>query len=137
MEKQSKTELDTKGKTLLHYLVKKIPTVEVEIPSSFPTYSEVVEDLSLPAGRAGNVVQQNGMNTLVDWLKQNSLPAISGLIVTKAKSIPGEGFFSAYQRSPEDREWWKQEVRRVKEFDWSSVLLRFHSNESWTARGYN
>jgi hypothetical protein len=53
------------------------------------------------------------------------MPAITGLIIDKAKKRPGPGFFLLYEQDENDPEfcaWWKAQIRAAKNYDWSHFI---------------
>jgi hypothetical protein len=131
-------ELTRDAKALLTILVETLQTANPEDPHTFITYSDALRRLKIPylGGHAGRILQEGGLDHLAEWVKANSLPAITGLVVRDTERDPGTGFFRFYgKRELDDILWWLDEIRKAKNFDWSpyvgaSTYSTLASNES-------
>jgi hypothetical protein len=90
-------------------------------PDSYLGYKECHDRLGLSqrGGTWGRSLQQQGLNSLADWVLDKQVPAITGLIVDMTSHKPGHGFFTAFNHGKEDFEWWRAEVRHAIAYDWS------------------
>lgn len=120
--------LKRSAQNVLDYLVSVLPAVRPGHPETFKTYGEVHTALGLP-GIPHDLVSQ-GLGDLADALRRAGLPGITGLVITQDKLMPGEGYFSLYGRQPDDFQWWKDEIKRVLDFDWSSYSSRSKPKEA-------
>jgi hypothetical protein len=102
-----------------------LPKVDPDNPSTFISYKEVHTRLKLLqlGSTYGTSLQQQGMNSLGSWIDSHELPAILGLVVEEGSLQPADGFYKAYEKDKNtDFAWWLGEVKKVKEFDWASVV---------------
>lgn len=116
------------GQKLLRALVGYLDggTVDVANPKTFPSYKDILEAMGVTPweeGRLGPQFNNEGGNALFRWLKDNNLPALTGLVVLRHKSIPGGDYFRASGRKLEDYDWWLGEMRKSKDFDWKPYLV--------------
>ncbi len=70
----------------------------------------------------GKSLRMQGLEDLATWIRQNHLPAITGLIVDQTDFRPGEGYFEVYSRPFDDDDWWEDQVRQAITFDWSPYV---------------
>jgi hypothetical protein len=91
---------------------------------SFIGYKELHDSLRLDrkVPHWGKSARLQGLEDLARWLHQADLPAITGLIVNRTNSQPGDGYFELFGRPDGDREWWAKQVRRSIAFDWSPYV---------------
>jgi len=118
------TELDHQGKRLLRLLVDHLPKANPDDPRTYLTYQSIHEIMKIELeGRTyGESLQHHGMNNLGDWTKSTQKPAITGLIINKSTNMPGEGYFKLFDKKKDDFNWWKSEIFKCKNFDWSPWL---------------
>jgi len=85
-------------------------------------YKEVhdLAALSKRGGTWGRSLQRQGLSDLAAWIKENGLPAITGLIVSTIDRKPGPGYFGFFPHTEDDEVWWQNEVRRAISYDWSA-----------------
>jgi len=118
-------DLSRDAKALLTVLVETLWTADPGDPRTFITYSDTLKRLRIPylGGNAGRILQDHGLDQLAEWAKDNQLPAITGLVIRDAERDPGAGFFRFYRkRNPDDLQWWLDEMRKAKAFDWGPFL---------------
>jgi hypothetical protein len=115
---------DEQGLRLLQLLVSMLPNIRPNDPRTFISYKQVhnVLGLSQHGTTFGRSLQQQGLNSLSDWTAKSGKPGITGLIIDKDKMLPGEGYFTLYNRQPEDFNWWFAEIQKSKNFDWAPYL---------------
>lgn len=109
---------------LLNYLKSVAPNVNPTALKGFPTYSEIhaVLRLTLEGINLGTSLDKQGMRELAHWTRDNGFPAITGFIISSETKRPGDGFFKFYGKDPDaDLDWWLEEVKRAKEFQWPHV----------------
>lgn len=113
--------LDEQGLRLLKLLISILPKVNPNNPRTFITYKQVHERLNLPqlSEKWGRSLQHQGLNSLANWLRATDKPGIPGLIIDKLKLTPGSGYYELFGKKPDDFEWWKEEILKSKDFDWS------------------
>lgn len=119
--------LSTDGKRLLEYLIQVAGKVDPNDLATFPTYSGIHAALGLPMnGRTwGDSLDRQGMSDVAGWAVASGAPAITGFIVSSDKRQPADGFFRFYGKDPDaDGNWWLNEVRGAKSFDWSIAFPR-------------
>lgn len=66
-----------------------------------------------------------GLAPLSLWLKENNIPAITGIVVLKATRKPGPDFFDTFYpagSSINKTVFWKNTISEVKSFDWASIV---------------
>ena len=138
-EPTSEFELDIAGETLLRLLVQRLASTKPDDPRTFISYKEVHDNLRLHQAGAtfGESLKAQGLNSLADWTHETGKPGITGLIIDKTSMMPGEGYFRLFGKSPEDFQWWKSEIVKSKNFDWSPYLqsgksVDQKSGDSWT-----
>lgn len=115
--------LDQEGKRLLELLVSNFGRVTPGRPETYITYREVHERLNLPlsGNTYGTSLQHQGLTSLADWTAYKKLPGITGLIVKQDDRMPGSGYFELFGKQNTDFHWWKNEIKKSIEFDWSTV----------------
>jgi hypothetical protein len=120
-------KLDAPCRRLLAVLVAAIANAEPGRPETYVSYKDVYQALGLTErGRFGKILQRHGLKSLAQWTHFHRKPAITGLIIDKAKKRPGQGFFRLYGRSHEDADfpiWWMSEIAAAKAYDWSPDLV--------------
>src|ERR1019366_4806624 len=91
---------------------------------SFLGYREAHRDLGLERHgfHWGGSLTQQGLESLAVWLRENSLPAITGLIVDQKDFRPGKGYYEINDRPIDDRNWWSDQVRKAIAFNWSAYV---------------
>lgn len=92
-------------------------------PDTYLGYKEVHDMLGLQreGGTWGRSLQRQGLNALAEWTRNRRLPALTGLIVDTTKRYqPGHGYFAMFNKGREDDHWWRGEIRRALEYDWST-----------------
>ena len=118
-------QLSPSAQGLLNALVSHIQTgtVAPSDPSTFIGYKELHDELGLELlGRKyGESLQVQGLNDLAEWTKQNSLPSVTGMIISRSTLLPGDGYFNFF-RGEEDFSWWQSEIQKSIELDWTPYL---------------
>jgi hypothetical protein len=116
-------ELDKLGENLLALLVRVLPHANPKDPRTFITYKGVHTQLGLPLhGHWGRSLKHQGLLSLANWTKSENKPAITGLIVSDIERTPGKGYFNLFEKSEIDFDWWADQIRLSKEFDWTPYL---------------
>jgi hypothetical protein len=117
-------ELDSQGQRLLALLVTILPTANPRNPATFISYKEVHTRLNLQylGATYGQSLKHQGLVSLAEWTKSERKPAITGLIVSEEGRVPGEGYFELFGKDEYAFDWWAEEIRRSKEFDWTPFL---------------
>lgn len=115
-------ELDDAGRRLLAVLVGHLarPEVRPGHPETYLSYKETHHLLGLTCDADGHhhygqCLKRHGLNSLADWTKEASLPAITGLIVEQETNKPGAGYFNLYRKTNEPYAWWENQIRRAKD----------------------
>ena len=121
------SRLPADGQRLLRALVGYLNggAVDVAIPKTFPSYTDILMAMGVTpweGARLGPQFNREGVNSLHAWLLENRLPAFTGLVVNRDKSVPGGDYFRANGRKPEDFSWWLEEMRKSKELNWKQYL---------------
>lgn len=121
-------ELGPDGRRLLRVLVDQIKSgrIQAQNPRTFVSYAEALRLLGV-TGKivyAGRRLQQEGLNELNEWTKEEGLPKIAGLIVVKSTNEPSTGYAAShgFGTKQEWRRWWMAEVKKATTFDWSPYL---------------
>jgi hypothetical protein len=118
--------MDAQGRRLLGLLVQKLEDVIPGNPETYISYLDCHEELNLDKqGETwGESLQRQGLSSLANWTKEQEKPAISGIIIDRGTSMPGEGYFILFGKSTTDIDfkWWEEQVRLSKQFDWSQYL---------------
>jgi len=76
-------------------------------------------------GRIGPQLLPRGLEDLAFWIRDRGLPAITGLIVNKSgqrEGLPGGDYFEVYGQPDGAEDWWRDELRQAKLFDWTPFL---------------
>ncbi len=119
-------DLDAQGRRLFELLVKKLKDVIPGNPSTYISYQDCHKELNLEmlGPTYGLSLRHQGLDSLANWTKAQELPAISGIIIDRGTSMPGEGYFTLFGKSPTDIDfkWWEEQVRLSKQFNWSQYL---------------
>ncbi len=118
------SDLDGQGQRLLALLVEKLGGVIPGDPRTYISYQDVHERLQLEqlGPTYGVSLQNQGLDSLANWTKAEGKPGITGIIVDRGTSMPGEGYFKLFNRQVTDFAWWKTQVQLSKAFDWSAHL---------------
>lgn len=118
------SELNKQGQNLLALLVSVLPQAVPGNPATFITYKEVHTRLGLELRGAtyGQSLKHQGLTSLADWTASENKPAITGLIVSENPPMPGDGYFNLFGKTEYDFDWWADQIRLSKEFDWLPYL---------------
>lgn len=120
-------ELDEQGKRLLKLLDDQLRYFKRRDPRIFIGYKACHERLGLEQKGTtwGRSLQRQGLNNLGDWTKANNLPAVTGLIVNEgdATPTPSESYFTLFDKSPDDYEWWLQQIDLSMNISWKSYYM--------------
>ncbi len=116
--------LDPQGQRLLALLVERLRGVIPGDPRTYISYQDVHEwlHLDLLGPTYGVSLQHQGLHSLANWTKAEGKPGITGIIIDRGTSMPGEGYFGLFSKATTDFEWWRTQVQQSKEFDWSRYL---------------
>jgi hypothetical protein len=119
-------EMTSEAKAILQSLVDQIRKgrFRPHNEETFMGYGEMHKELGLErkGPHWGNSLRMQGLGNLAEWLHQKGLPAVTGLIVDQTNFQPGDGYFEANNRPPNDREWWTQQIKQGIAFDWSAYV---------------
>jgi hypothetical protein len=112
---------------LLALLVRQLPSAIPNNPGTFISYKQVHDRLGLELSGItyGESLKIQGLSNLAEWTAAGGYPGITGLIIDGTSMMPGEGYFRLFRKSKDDFEWWAEQVRLSKEFDWSPYLPGF------------
>lgn len=118
------SDLDEQGQQLLALLVSMLPNVTPNNPRTFISYKDVHTDLRLPQSGPtyGESLKHQGLNSLANWTASTGKPGITGLIIDRGTSMPGDGYFRLFGKTSEDFQWWADEIQKSIQFDWSPFL---------------
>jgi hypothetical protein len=101
-------------------------TVDVRNPKTFPSYKDILAAMGVSpweGARLGPQFAREGGDALNKWLRENELPALTGLVVNRDSSRPGGDYFRSNDRQPDDFGWWLEQVRLCKGFNWTPYLM--------------
>lgn len=124
----SPPRLSSKGLKLLGLIHDgfRAKTILPNRPDTYPSYTFLLKKLGLPTKpRPGKMLQNNGLDELDFWSLDLDLPPITGIIIEEGTKRPSGGFYASHRvppRSDKD-EWWKQQMLRVIDHDWSQYLV--------------
>lgn len=94
--------------------------IDLKNPRSFPSYTTVLNEMGITPwedARLGPQFEnQAGGRELNEWLRDNRLPALTGLIVNKGTARPGGEYFKSNGRAETDEKWWLGEVSQAKQW---------------------
>ncbi len=115
---------------ILKYLVDRISegTIRANRQNTYPTYGQVHSSLGLEqlGQTIGQSLVNQGLGELAQFMKDNRLPAITGLVVDQTTSRPGGDFFRVYERTPEDFQWWMDQCESALAHDWSQLIDQYY-----------
>jgi hypothetical protein len=119
-------KLDAHGQQLLDWLYGKLDEAIPGRPDTYVSYLDAHNELRLPLkGKTHGIsLQGQGLNSLAEWTKEQGRPGITGLIIDWGEKKPGSGYFDLFERSYDDVEWWHDQIRQSKEYDWSNDISR-------------
>jgi hypothetical protein len=117
-------ELSSSARLILELLVSEIRRgrFRPDDEGTFLGYKEVHDRLHLirKGPNWGNSLRSQGLADLAELLRDEKLPAATGLIVGEDKPRrPGKGYFSIYGVSDGDLDWWRDQIRNSIRQDWS------------------
>lgn len=117
-------ELDNDGSMLLALLVEHLQSVIPGRPETYITYKQVHDrlGLKLEGPTYGESLKHQGLSNLADWTEEKRYPGITGLIIDGSSYQPGDGYFKLFSKSKDDFQWWKDQIRMSKSFDWKQFL---------------
>jgi hypothetical protein len=115
--------LDRDGERLFSRLLEELPHINSKRPQTFLTYKQIHDDLRLPqrGETYGRSLERQGLDTLAVFLKEERLPALTGIIVNEGSLVPSRGYFELFGKT-EDFDWWSSEVEKSKRFDWNDYI---------------
>lgn len=118
---------------LLQYLVAHFQTGSIS-PDDSRThlpYSKVLNDVGFPNdGRTpGDSLNKHAMGGLAEWLHENNLPAITGIIINKLTDsqrggFPSKSYFHFHEREDLDFQWQREQIKTACDIDWSLELSK-------------
>lgn len=116
--------LSPSGRAILEFLVGELRRGRFRLhdEGTFCGYKEVHERLGLSRRgfHWGNSLRSQGLADLAEWLRDEKLPALTGLIVGEEEPRrPGPGYFSVFGMPDGDLAWWRAQVRAGIKQDWS------------------
>jgi len=116
------------ARKLLHALTNFLGngTVDVGDPKTFPSYKNTLIAMGVTpweGARLGPQFNREGGDSLNNWLRDNNLPALTGLVVNRDSSLPGGDYFRSNGRQPDDFNWWLEQMRLSKAHDWTHYLI--------------
>lgn len=116
--------LDPKAQALLALLVSRLSKVVPGQPETYIGYKEAHEALHLEylGPTYGESLKKQGLLTLANWVLAEKKPAITGIIVDTTSYVPAKGYFDPYGKTEDDFDWWTEQVRLSKSFDWGPYL---------------
>lgn len=122
--------LDADAHALLKLLVSKLHSVNPTNPRTFIQYQTAHNELGLvlQGNTVGKSLERQGLRTLAVWAHAKGVPAITGLIVNGERSEeaalqPSTGYFDLYRkRLPDDINWWLNEIKKSREYDWTPYI---------------
>jgi HNH endonuclease/EVE domain len=116
--------LSQSAKKLLLLLIEKLKYIEAGDPYTYFSYREIHDELNmrLTGKTYGQSLRNQGLGELADWLYENNLPAITGIIISKESYMPGRGYYEAFQREDNDFRWWGDEIIKSTSVNWKSII---------------
>ncbi|MEY9108085.1 hypothetical protein ABH999_004281 [Bradyrhizobium yuanmingense] len=117
-------KLDKSGQRLLALLVDQLEMAIPGSPQTYVMYKQVHEQLGLAllGPTYGESLKRQGLASLADWTAERKFPGITGLIVDGISMMPGDGYFRLFHKTRDDYDWWAEQIRLSKDFDWSPYL---------------
>jgi hypothetical protein len=118
------TQLDLDAKTMLLNLTESLDEVIVGQPETYPTAQQLHKEmrLSMEAMNPMLSLYEQGLANLSIWLKENQLPALSGLVINRSTRRPSDIFFNLFGKSRRDVAWWHNEIATAMRTDWQPYL---------------
>jgi hypothetical protein len=118
------SELDAQGYRLLAWLIGKLNNVVPGRPETYVSYKDAHEELNLQmlGPTYGESLKHQGLSSLANWTEETKKPGITGIIIDRSTRMPGEGYFQLFGKTTDSFEWWADQVRQSKQFDWSPYL---------------
>ncbi|MCP1462544.1 HNH endonuclease [Pseudomonas sp. S3E17] len=118
------SRLDNQAQRLLALLVNRLPNARAANPQTFLGYKDVHDKLGLPKLREkwGDSLKDQGLVSLAQWTYETGKPAITGLVIDRTSLMPGPGYFDLFKKERDDFKWWKEEIDKSKQFDWSPFI---------------
>lgn len=127
--------MNTEELRLLSYLITNFQTgrIKPDDPRTHIPYSKALDDLGLPNdGRSpGESLNRHAMGGLAQWLQDNNLPAITGIIINKLShsereraGLPSATYFSFHGRKDLDFQWQQEQIRKGIALDWQLELSK-------------
>ena len=91
---------------------------------SYPAYGAIHEllDLTLRKKTPGLSLDDQGLRSLAEWLRDQNLPAITGLIVNESNHLPSGAYFELYGRQPGDVPWLESQIAQADAIDWATII---------------
>jgi len=121
--------LDPQAHALLDLLVSRLEEVIPGEPQTYIGYKEAHDALHLEylGPTYGESLKKQGLLALANWILTEQKPAITGIVIDQTTHMPAKGYFSPYGKSEDDFQWWTDQVRLSKTFDWRADL---HTTEA-------
>lgn len=116
--------LDLTGRRLLALLVSHLADADPAHPDQMIGYKDAHDQLGLTRVKAdwGESLKAQGLENLAQWTFDERKPAITGIIVNNVTHSPGAGYYKLFGRQNDDFEWWSQQIKAAKEYDWTPHL---------------
>ncbi|ADT70057.1 conserved hypothetical protein [Pseudoalteromonas sp. SM9913] len=123
--------LNSNEERLLNYLVSHIQSgaIDTNNPMTHLPYSKVLNDLEFPNdGRTpGYSLNKHAMGGLAEWLHNNKLPAVTGIIINNKNHpdralFPSKSYFEFHKKQDMDFAWQRHQIKIACELDWGSEL---------------
>ena len=117
--------LDPQAQALLALLVSRLGEVIPGQPETYIGYKEAHDALNLKylGPTYGESLKKQGLLALANWVLAENKPAITGIIVDTTSYVPAQGYFGPYGKTEDDFDWWTEQIRLSKGFDWAPHLL--------------
>ncbi|MBK9097495.1 MAG: HNH endonuclease [bacterium] len=116
--------LEEDGVKILNVLVDHLEFVIPGNPETYITYKEVHDKLhlELKGQTYGESLKTQGLSNLAEWTAENNFPGITGLIIDGSTYQPGIGYYRVFAKDRDDFQWWQDQIRLSKYFDWKIHL---------------
>jgi len=118
------SQLSLDAKTMLLNLTESLDEVIVGQPETYPTAQQLHEEMRLNMEAMNPMLSlyQQGLANLSIWLKENQLPALTGIVINRSTRRPSDLFFNLFGKSRKDILWWHNEIASAMRTDWQPYL---------------
>ena len=129
-------KLALEEKTFLHHLTSLLDEVIVGRPETYPTAQQVHHELGLYLSAINPMLSlyEQGLSSLSVWLRDQQLPALSGLVVNKTTRRPSDIFFQLFQKNRADITWWHEQIAKAVYLDWQPYLQNVSSKNPFAGQ---